>query len=169
MTEQRKRLLADGLVGGLLGYIAVVAFFTAVDVLAGRPPLYTAAFLGQAVFGGLRDPAGFMIDGGLVLAFNGVHLLAVLVFAFFAAWLAYEAELHPEFWYVAFFLFLAAAVFGYAGVLAVTVMAGAALSPWLIACAGLLSAMAVAGYLLGSHRGLLRTIREGTAPGGALG
>jgi hypothetical protein len=169
MTEQRTRMLADGLVAGMLGYVAVVLFFTVLDVAGGRPALHTAAFLGEAVFGGSRDPVPAGIDMGLVLAFNGLHLLSVLVFGFFSAWLVYEAELHPELWYVAFFLFLAVGVFGYAAVLAVTLMVAAPLSPWLIASAGLLSALSVAGYLTRSHRALVRTIREASAPGGAMG
>jgi hypothetical protein len=166
MTGQRTRLLADGLVAGMVGYAMVVAFFALLDVASGRPPLFTAALMGEALFSGLRDPSSVSMDPRLVLAFNGLHLAGVLLFGFFAAWLVYEAELHPEFWYVAFFLFLAATVFGYAAVLAVTLMAGGMLSPWLIACAGLLGAMAVAGYLTGSHRSLVRTIRRVPLPGG---
>jgi hypothetical protein len=168
MTERRKRLLADGLVGGLVGYVMVVAFFTFLDVVGGRPPLYTGALLGEAMFAGLQDPGAVGVDPGPVLAFNGVHLVAVLAFSFFGAWLVYEAERHPQFWYVALFLFLAAAVFGYAGILAVTVMVGAVLSPWLIASAGLLSALGVAGWLIGGHWELVRVVRASPESGVVL-
>jgi hypothetical protein len=169
MIERRKRMLADGLVAGVAGYLSVVIFFVILDLVGGRPPLHTAALLGEAFFGGSGDPAGPVLDMGLVLAFNGVHLVAMLVFAFFASWLMYETELHPEYWYAAFFLFMAAAVFGYAAVLAGTVLLGAALSPWLVASSGVVGALVVAGYLVGSHRPLLSTIRGAAAAGGATG
>jgi hypothetical protein len=162
MTESRARMVADGVVGGVLGYLVVVVFFLVLDVVGGRPPVHTAAALGSALFGGSPAASGAM-DMGLVLAFNGFHLAAVLVFSFFSAWLMYESERHPELWYVALLLFLAAAVLGYAAVLVGMTLVGAELSPWLVASAGVLSALAVGSYLAGSHRPLLRAIGAAAA------
>jgi hypothetical protein len=159
MTEQRKRMLADGLVAGLIGYVMVVALFMAVDLITGRAAFHTAVVLGEALFSGVTVPGSVAGQWAPILAFNGVHLLAVLGFGFFAAWLMYEAEQHPQFWYVALFLFLAGAVFGYAGVLALTVVAGVTLSPWLVGSAGMLSAVGVGLWLVSGHRSLVRTIR----------
>lgn len=162
MRAERKRLLADGLIAGFVGYALVVGFFLIWNVAAGRPAFHTAALMGSALFGGLRDPAQLVIEPGMVIAFNGVHLLALLAFGFFAAWLVYETELHPEFWYLAFFLFLVGAVGGYAAVLAVSLVTGSLLSPWLMVAASLVAALGMAGYLAASHRALMRLIR--TAP-----
>jgi hypothetical protein len=95
----------------------------------------------------------------MVLAFNGVHMVAFLAFGFFAAWLVYEAELHPEFWYLAFFFFLSAAVLSYAAVLALSSVVGNLLSPWLVVASTMVGALGVAAYLAGSHRALIRAVR----------
>lgn len=159
MTDQRQRMLTDAAIAGFIGYGVVIAFFAGYNVLHGRSPFYTAALLGEALFAGLRDPAATTLDPGMVLAFNGVHLLAFLLFGVFGAWLVYETELHPEFWYLAFFFFLGATVMSYAAVLALTVIAGSLLSPWMVVSSSLLGALAMAGYLAGTHRGLVRAIR----------
>lgn len=159
MSDERRRMVIDAILAGFIGYVVVVAFFAAVNLVAGRSPFYTAALLGEALFAGLRDPAAVSVEAGMVLAFNGVHLLAFLLFGLFGAWLVYEAELHPQFWYLAFFFFLGATVMGYAAVLALTAVAGILLSPWLLVGSSLLGALAMAGYLGGSHRPLVRSIR----------
>jgi hypothetical protein len=164
MTEQQRRMLADGLIAGVVGYAVVATFFVLLNLLGGRPPLYTAAALGELVFGGGRDVAGLQVDPTLVLAFNGVQLVVLLAFGFFAAWLMYEAELHPEFWYLAFFLFLAAVIMGYAAVLVLTMIVGSVVSPWLMMASSLLGATAVAVYLTVAHRRLTRSIGDLDAP-----
>lgn len=161
MDPARRRMFLDGLVAGLIGYLAVALFIGAWNLILGRSPFHTAALLGESVFAGLRDPAALALDPGMIIAFNGVHLVAFLVFGFFAAWLVYETELHPEFWYLAFFLFLAATVVSYAAVLALTVVVGSVISPWLIIVSSLFGAVTMAVYLAGSHRQLLTTIGAG--------
>jgi hypothetical protein len=163
MTEQRRRMLVDGLVAGVVGYAVVAAFFVLLNVLGGRPPLYTAAALGELVFGGGGEEV-LAVDPTLVLAFNGVQLVALLAFGFFAAWLMYEAELHPELWYLAFFLFLAATIVGFASVLVVTMIVGSVVSPWLMVASSLLGAAAIAVYLAVTHRRLMGSIGDLAAP-----
>lgn len=160
MDGPRKRMLFEGLVAGVVGYLAVAVFFALWNVLWGRSPFHTAALLGEGLFAGLRDPAALALDPGMIFAFNGVHLLAFLAFGYFAAWLIYETELHPEFWYLAFFLFLAATVVSYAVVLALTVLVGSILSPWLVVGSSLIGAVAMAAFLAGAHRPLLGAIRR---------
>ena len=159
MNPKRRRMLADGLIAGVVGYGTVVVFFALWNLATGRSPVYTAGLLGAALFDGLRDPALLALEPGMVLAFNGVHMVAFLAFGFFAAWLVYEAELHPEFWYLAFFFFLSAAVLSYAAVLALSSVVGNLLSPWLVVASTMVGALGVAAYLAGSHRALIRAVR----------
>ena len=161
MNAERRRMVADGLAVGLIAYAVVVVFFLVLNVATGRPAFYTAALLGEAIFHGHRDPAATTLAAGPVLAFNGIHVAASLLFGFFAAWLVYETELHPQFWYLAFFLFLGAAVLGYAAVLAGVALVGAVLPAWSILVASLLAAAGMAAYLTASHRVLVRTINDG--------
>lgn len=165
--DERRRLVVDGLAAGLLGYAVVVAFFVILNLAAGRSPFHTAALLGEAVFTGLRDPAAVTLAPGPILAFNGVHLAAYMLFGFFGAWLIHETELHPQLWYLALFLFIAATLLGYAAVLALIAAVGGLIAPWSVVAASLLSAAAMAGYLAASHRSLLDRLEEGqeTRPG----
>lgn len=161
MDTRRRRLIADGLAAGLIGYALVAGFFAVVNLVAGRSPVYTAALIGEALFNGLRDPAAVTLAAGPILAFNGAHLLAYMLFGFFAAFLVYETELHPEFWYLTFFLFLGATVLSYAVILAVMALVGNPVSTWAVVAASLLAAVGMAAYLTASHRSLIETIGDG--------
>lgn len=127
MTTQRRRLIADGLAAGTIGYALVAVFFIVLNVAGGRSPLYTVALIGEAVFGGARDPGVVAVSAGPVLAFNGVHLSAYLLFGLFAAWLAYATTLHPELWTPALLLFAGGAVVSHAGALTVLALIGSPL------------------------------------------
>ena len=160
MNAQRQRLIADGFAAGLIGYALVVGFFVVANVVVGRSPFYTASLLGETVFAGLRDPGAVTLAAGPILAFNGVHIAAYLVFGFFAAWLVYQTELHPEFWYLAVFLFVGATLLGVAAVLAAMALLGDPVPIGSIFAASLLGALGMAGYLTASHRPLLRAIDQ---------
>ena len=127
MRANRRRLIADGVITGMIGYGVVASFFVVVNLVTGRSPFHTANLLGAVLFGG-ADAAAATIEPGLVIAFNGVHLAAFLVIGFFAAWLVYETELHPVVWYVAFFLFLIAGIGTLAVMLAGSGLAGGVLA-----------------------------------------
>lgn len=157
MQANRRRLIADGVIAGMIGYGVVASFFVVVNLVTGRSPFHTANLLGAVLFGG-ADAAAATIEPGLVIAFNGVHLAAFLVIGFFAAWLVYETELHPVMWYVAFFLFLIAGIGTLAVMLAGSGLAGGVLAAWQIVTASLLATLAMGAYLLGGHRALFRLI-----------
>ncbi|MDX1674576.1 MAG: hypothetical protein R3314_07280 [Longimicrobiales bacterium] len=165
--DARRRLVVDGLAAGLLGYAVVVVFFVVLNLMVGRSPFHTAALFGEAIFTGLRDPAALTLAPGPILAFNGVHMAAYLVFGFFGAWLVHETELHPQLWYLALFLFIAVTLFGYAAVLAMNALVGSLVAAWSVVAASLLSAVAMAVYLTVSHRSLLERVDEAqeTRPG----
>ena len=158
MDSGRRRLLVDGLAAGFIGYLVVVLFFVLWNLVEGRSPFYTAALLGEAIFGDLREPAAVVVDPGMVLAFNGLHLLAFLGFGFFGAWLVHEAELHPEFWYLSLVLFVVAVVGAFGAVAALTTLAGNLLSPFAVVGASLTGALGVAAWLTTAHRPLIRSI-----------
>jgi hypothetical protein len=167
MAERHQQMVRDGLFAGVIAHVVVAGFFILWNVASGLPALYTAALLGEALFGGLRDPASLTMDTGLAIAFNGVQLLLLLAFGFFAAWLVYETELHPQAWYLAAFGFLAATVAGYAGLLVVTLLIGGIVSAWTALASSLLGAASVAAYFALSHRLLFDAIRdESRAPAG---
>jgi hypothetical protein len=106
MTPERARVLSEGLVAGLLGYAVIAMFFGFLHLFTGQSLFHTAAALGE----GLVSHDAAIIGGaaaGSVIAFNGVHMLAFVLFGVIAAWLVSHAERNPGFFIVMLFLGLA--------------------------------------------------------------
>jgi hypothetical protein len=161
MTEQRQRMLVDGLVAGVIGYVTVALFFMVLNVVTGRALLSTASVLGAALLGG----SGESVE--LALAFNGLHLVAFLGLGYFAAWLVYETGLHPQLWYVALALFVGGTLFGFTALVAVTVLSGGGVPAWLVVASSLVGVLAMGSYFLLRHRPLVLPAEEGTPGGGS--
>ena len=89
MTADKARLLREGLIAGVLGYVAVAGVFLVLNVVQGVSAVHTPNVLGEALLGGWMDPVEPMTA---VLAFNGVHLVASLLLGLGAAFLAARAE-----------------------------------------------------------------------------
>lgn len=98
MTSARHPL-REGVVLGLIAYVAVAVFYVSFDVLAARGAFHTVNVLGQAVFRGLRDPAILQLpvphDYAAMAMYNGVHLLASLLIGISVARLAFLPDRHP--------------------------------------------------------------------------
>lgn len=94
------RTARDGVVVGLIAYLAVAGFYMFFDLLAARGELYTLNLLGRAVFRGLRDPAVLRLplapDRGAMALYNALHLTLSLVIGLIVAWLAARAERRPQ-------------------------------------------------------------------------
>ena len=90
MATQRAQVIREGMIAGLLGYIAVAAVFMVLNVAQGLSPVHTPHALGEALLAGRMDP---IETWTAVIAFNGVHLLATLLLGLGAAFLAARAEL----------------------------------------------------------------------------
>ena len=159
MSETQQRVFYEGLIAGLIGYITVALVLAIVDLAMGRSLFYTVATLGEAVFGdtGAADSA---VTPAAVFTYNGVHILAFVIFGVLVAWLVVETELHPAIWYVAFMALLAA--FFLATVLAAGAGAalGESLTWWSVVLANVLAALAMGWYLHRAHPRLLRHVSE---------
>ena len=153
MRESTRNTWVQGLVAGLIGYATVVAVFGVGNAVAGRSFFYTAEALGVAILGGLPG-------AGAVIAFNGVHMIASVIFGTIAAWLIHETELHPRIWFVILFLFVTGFLLSSAamGVLA-SEMADAA-PWWAVFMANAAAAALAGGYLYTRHPWLTSQIRD---------
>lgn len=151
MKASTSRVLTEGLFAGLIGYAVVALFLGVVDLLTGRSFFWTAAFLGQTLLGGFGEPGGDAVTAGAVFAYNGVHLLVFLVVGLAVAWLVYEVEIHPAFWYVAFFVFLGAFFLSLVVLMAVGDPGTGALPWWRIAGANVAAALCMGVYLHRLH------------------
>lgn len=74
MEPVRRRVLADGLIAGSLAYAVVAVFISAVDLLGGRSPFFTASLRGEVLVGGADAPrAGIEPGEGAFVIAMGVE------------------------------------------------------------------------------------------------
>lgn len=90
----------DGLVVGLIAYVAVAVFYSAFDFLAARGTLYTVNLLGRTVFRGLRDPTVLQypvqLDSQAIFLYNGMHLVLSLLIGLVVVRMVGYGERNPS-------------------------------------------------------------------------
>lgn len=160
MKTERLETFRQGLVAGVLGYAAVVAFFGIMNAIEGKSIFYTAALLGSALFYGAKDVSEVAVAAGPVLSYNGVHLLIFLALGVVAAWLAELSEHGPHFWYIAAILFLTFSFHVFGLLLGMTENLRSALPAWSVFCSGALGSAVMGAYLLWTHPGVRHALRE---------
>ena len=150
--------LRDGLVVGLIGYASVALFYSGLDVLAARDPLYTVDLLGKAVFRGLRDPGVLLfplpLDGVAIFLYNALHLIVAVAIGLVVTSLASQAERRPGRSRLVLFTLIAGFVMTIAIVGLLTAPMRPVLPWWSIAVANGLAVL-VAGAYLARQRPLL--------------
>jgi len=158
--SRARAILADGLLAGFVGYLVIVVLVAVGDMLQGRPPFHTAGLLGSALFYDLNDPTA-VIDPwpGPVLAFNGAHLLLMLAFGIFLAWLVTLAEGGQEVWYLGLvaLLFVLLHALGLPLWLPRAVADG--VSPWAVAFATTVAVLVMGLFLWLTHPQLRERLR----------
>lgn len=148
----------DGLFAGVIGALVVAVFFLVVDTLQGRP-LFTPSLLGTVLFTDTPAAQVAEVNIPMMFAYTGVHMILFLIAGLGAAIMVQQFEAHPAVGMVLVILFICFEV-GFLA-LAWALMPGVigALGAWLVAIANLLSAGAMALYLLWySHPGALRSL-----------
>jgi hypothetical protein len=160
MDRERVETLQHGLVAGLLGFVATALALGVLNLVGGRPFLFTPALLGGAYFYGLVDPAMVAYQPGPVLAFNGLHLVVMLIVGLISAYLAALSEKGPHFWYIAAIIWIFALFHMFGFVLSLTDPLRQAVSPWTLLIAGAVGAVAMAWYLLAVHPRLRAVFRD---------
>lgn len=159
MTTRARAILADGLLAGFIGYVTIVLVISLADMAQGRPPFHTAGMLGTLLFYDVDDPTVLLKPWpGPVLAFNGAHLLVMLLFGTFLAWLVSLAERGPDLWYVAVvaLLFVLLHAVGLSLWLPDAVAGG--VSPWTVAGATAFALVTMGAFLWWTHPALRATL-----------
>lgn len=161
MKPSRERVLLEGLWTGLLGYGTVALSVGLVDALLGRSFFHTAALLGGALFGGASGPGGeVLVTPDAVFAYNGVHLVAFLLIGLLVAWVVFQVELHPVFWYAGFFVLLGAFFLSFVVISAIGGgRGGEGVRWWSVLGPNVLAAAAMGAYLHRAHPRLWREVR----------
>lgn len=143
-------VLRDGIIAGLLGALAVAAWFFVIDVAVGRV-LYTPAALGSALFHGATSPERVDLSAATVLGYTALHLAAFLVAGLAFATLVVRAEKSPPLLLglVLLFVTFETLLLGLVAILASWLLD--VLAWWSIGVGNLLAAAVMALYLWRSH------------------
>lgn len=158
MRARTRRLLVEGLIAGLIGYVAISLFYAAFNVMAGESPFYTAELMSRMVLGQGAGGDG-VVHVGDVFAWNAIHLVTFVVLGMLASLLMMETELHPAFWYLTFFAFLVGFVVTVAVASFLTAPVAAAVPSWTLSTANGLAALLAVGYLIRVHPRLWTTLQ----------
>jgi len=156
VKPDRARILAEGLITGLIGGLVVILFYGFLNLVTDRSFFATAALLGAGLVSTAR--AGGAV--GAVLAFNGVHVIAFLVIGVAAAWLVLYTERHPTFVVLALFAGVAGLFVVMAAFLSFAADSGVQIPIGSVFAANLLAGAAMGAYLLRAHPRLWAEIRD---------
>ena len=156
------RTVREGLVVGLIAYLAVAAFYAAFDLLAARGTLYTLDLLGKAVFRGLRDPAVLQFpsqpDLAAMVWYNGLHLVISLTIGLIVSELVAQAERRPAQGPLVGLTIVAGFVVTILGLGLLTGPMRPVLPWWSIVVANGLAVLPAGWYLVRKHPGLWRRL-----------
>lgn len=148
----------DGFLSGVIGGTTVALLFLIVDLLQGQP-FFTPSLLGQIFLQGADPATVTSVSPPMVVAYTAVHMALFVAAGMAAAYAVSEFETRPHVGVVLLLLFLCfeAAFLGFAIAFAPGLIG--TLGGLEVAIANLLSAGAMAGYLLWwRHPGALRNL-----------
>lgn len=146
-----RRTVVPGVWAGLIGFVSVALIPMLVNVLTGRPPLYTAALLGAALFQGASDPASVAFTASNVLGYTAMHLAVFVVFGIIASGLAALAERGMHLWYVGLFFLMFISFHLVAAVQFLAAPMRSVMPEAVIWTAGAAGSIAMGWYLLHTH------------------
>jgi hypothetical protein len=155
---REQRLIARGLVTGLIGAAAVAVWFLILDVARGQP-FFTPAALGAALLLGATSPIDVQVTLPVVAAYTVLHLAAFAAIGVAVEWAAERIERAPAAFRAAVlaFVILEGLFIGVVGALSQWVLG--ALGYWAVAIGNLLALGSMAMWVLATHprlRGLFR-------------
>jgi hypothetical protein len=167
MSDTRHSAVGEGTDVGLIGGLAVAAWFLVLDSIAGHP-FQTPSLLGQMVLLGDRRPDPALAFGAILL-YTAVHFIVFALIGIGLVALVHWAVDNSVVRYALLPVFLVFEVLFY-GVLSVFSERTQALFPfWAVLSANTLAAVAMGVYLWRRHPALRDSMREtplGAAPRG---
>jgi hypothetical protein len=153
-------MLLDGLFTGMIGALAVAAWFLVLDLTAGRP-LYTPALLGSVLLHGTGALAGPVTIAPLeVAAYTAFHAVAFTVVGITFSYLMTLFERFPIMFFVLLVLFLCLMVGFFAYDAALGARLTGQLQAWTVVVANLLASAGMAFYQWKRHPRALARVEK---------
>ena len=161
VKPDRARVMSEGLITGLVGYVVIVLFYGILNVFTGQSFFSTAAHLGAGLVSAARSSGAV----GAVLAFNGLHIVAFLCIGLLAASArGMQTERHPSFFVLALFIGVAGLFAVMATFLSFAAKSGVELPIGSVFAANLVAGAAMGAYLLKAHPRLWAEVRDHLDP-----
>src|SRR5947199_178773 len=157
MASERRSVLREGIVAGLIGAAVVAVWFFAYDIARGRP-FHTPGLLGAFVFYGVDTPVGVEPAVGPILGYTVLHGLAFIAFGVIAASLMAVSEREPALFVGFIILFACFEAFFFAMVQVFGLSKTGELTWWSVLIGNLLASVAMLWYFFRLHRALPRTL-----------
>ena len=157
MASERRSVLREGIVAGLIGAAVVAAWFFAYDIARGEP-FATPGLLGAFVFYGVKTPVGVAPALGPILGYTVLHGLAFIAFGVIAASLMAMSEREPELFIGFIILFACFEAFFFAMVQVFGLSKTGELTWWSVLVGNLLASVAMLWYFFRAHRALPRSL-----------
>lgn len=151
-------IIEDGILTGVAGAAVVAVWFLILDMARGRI-FFTPSLLGSAVFLGQNPDQVISVNGFIVFAYTGLHLVLFLMAGLVIAWMFSMFEHHPHFGIIILFLFFLfeAILFTFAAVIFPGLVG--ALGSLAVASGNFFAAIAMFWFLIRRHPMALTQLR----------
>ncbi len=173
MQQSKARIIADGVIAGLIGGLIIAAWFLVFDAANGHP-LRTPALLAAALLHGSRTPVALTGTAWtLVGEYTLAHFAVFAVLGVIGALLIDGAERHPELFGTLLIFTIAFEVFFIALIMLAGPAAAAAMPWWKIFFGNLMATAGMLGFFLWRQPALAQNmmgqwtgvVREGVVSG----
>lgn len=148
--DRSTSILEDGILCGVMGAAVVAVWFFILDTVQGRM-LFTPSLLGSVVFLGQSPDQPVSVNGFVVFAYTGLHVLLFFAAGLVIAWMFSLFENNPHFGILVLLLFFLfeAILFTFAAVIFPSLMG--ALGSIAVASGNLFAAIAMFWFLIRRH------------------
>ena len=158
IQKRSASILEEGILTGVMGAAVVAAWFFILDTAQGRM-LFTPSLLGSVVFLGQSPEQPVSVNGFVVFAYTGLHLLLFLAAGMVVAWMFSLFEHHPHFGIIVLLLFclFETILFTFAAVIFPALMG--VLGSVAVASGNLFAAFAMFWFLIRRHPTAITQLR----------
>lgn len=159
MEARKAKIIAEGLVAGVLAHLTIALVLLVADLSAGRWILYTPTLIGKVLLGGGQG-CEVTPSVTILLAYTSIHLITLTLFGFLASWLMYGSEKRPILWFGALSVFIFSAWHLSGAALGLLGRVHGCLSLWPPTLAGFAGSLVMARYLWRSRPGLSKALSD---------